>query len=41
VLFDDLDRTRDIRQVPGAEDRIRNAVKTVLAGGDRKGQSHS
>lgn len=33
VLFDDLDRTRDIRQVPGAEDRIRSAVKAALRTG--------
>jgi len=36
VLFDDLDRTRDIRQVPGAEDRIRNAVKAALRTGKER-----
>ena len=34
VLFDDLDRTKDIRQVPGAEDRIRSAVKGALLKGE-------
>lgn len=38
VLFDDLDRMRDIREVSGAEDRIRSAVKRALHTGGGPGE---